>query len=125
MDTGAANGKAADAGDLLQVMDLAQEEIARNLGEGHRVIHGVAGSGKTLILAYRCQYLARTLQKPILVLVFNRSLAAWLQHQFDAQGFDDNRVKVLKRRCYGIFTVRSLFPRLTLDLHGYQLFGHT
>jgi len=28
-------------------MDLAQEEIARNLGEGHRVIHGVAGSGTT------------------------------------------------------------------------------
>jgi hypothetical protein len=65
MDTGAEGGKAAAPGDLLQVMDLAQEEIARNLGEGHRVIHGVAGSGKTLILAYRCQYLARTLQKPI------------------------------------------------------------
>lgn len=89
MDTGAANGTAADSGDLLQVMDLAQEEIARNLGEGHRVIHGVAGSGKTLILAYRCQYLARTLQKPILVLVFNRSLASWLRHQFDAQGLMD------------------------------------
>ncbi len=72
--------------DLLQVMDLAQEEIARNLGDGHRVIHGVAGSGKTLILAYRCRFLARTLAKPILVLVFNRSLAAWLKHQFEAQG---------------------------------------
>jgi hypothetical protein len=46
-------------GDLLQETDLAQEEIARNLGEGHRVIHGVAGSGKTLILAWRCQLLAR------------------------------------------------------------------
>ena len=40
------------------------------------------------------------------------------------EGFN-NRVKVLKRRCYGIFNVRSLFQRLTLDLHGYQLFGHT
>lgn len=75
--------------DLLQVMDLAQEEIARNLGDGHRVIHGVAGSGKTLILAYRCRFLARTLAKPILVLVFNRSLAAWLKHQFEAQGLAD------------------------------------
>ena len=43
---------------------------------------------------YRCRYLAQTLQKPILVLVFNRSLAAWMQHQFAAQGSDDNRVKV-------------------------------
>jgi transposase len=39
------------------------------------------------------------------------------------EGFN-NRVKVLKRRCYGIFNVESLFQRLTLDLHGYQLFGH-
>jgi transposase len=39
-------------------------------------------------------------------------------------GFN-NRVKVLKRRCYGIFNVGRLFQRLTLDLHGYQLFGHT
>ncbi|QOJ33091.1 MAG: NERD domain-containing protein/DEAD/DEAH box helicase [Gammaproteobacteria bacterium] len=74
------------AADLLQVMDLAQEEIARSIGEGHRVIHGVAGSGKTLILAYRCLHLARTLHKPILVLVFNRSLASWLRHHLALQG---------------------------------------
>ena len=40
------------------------------------------------------------------------------------EGFN-NRVKVLKRRCDGIFNVGRLFQRLTLDLHGYQLFGHT
>jgi transposase len=40
------------------------------------------------------------------------------------EGFN-NRVKVLARRCYGIFNVGRLFQRLTLDLHGYQLFGHT
>jgi transposase len=40
------------------------------------------------------------------------------------EGFN-NRVKVLKRRCYGIFNVGRLFQRLTLDLHGYQLFSHT
>ena len=40
------------------------------------------------------------------------------------EGFN-NRVKVLTRRCYGIFDVGRLFQRLTLDLHGYQLFGHT
>src|SRR5690606_39717248 len=87
-------GTAAAPADLLQVMDLAQEEIARNLGEGHRVIHGVAGSGKTLILAYRCRLLARTMHKPILVLVYNRSLAAWLRHQFEAHGLTSDRVTV-------------------------------
>jgi transposase len=40
------------------------------------------------------------------------------------EGFN-NRVKVLKRRCDGIFHVGSLFQRLTLDWHGYQRFGHT
>jgi len=40
------------------------------------------------------------------------------------EGFN-NRVKVLTRRCYGIFNVGRLFQRLTLDWHGYQLFGYT
>jgi superfamily I DNA and RNA helicase len=44
--------------DLMQVMDIQQEQLARNLGDGHRVVHGVAGSGKTLILIHRCLHLA-------------------------------------------------------------------
>lgn len=40
------------------------------------------------------------------------------------EGFN-TRVKVLKRRCDGIFDVGRLFQRLTLDLHGDQRFGHT
>ena len=63
--------------DVLQVMDLHQESIARNLGEGHRVIHGPAGSGKTMILVFRAVQLAAAARpdKPILVLCFNRDLA--------------------------------------------------
>jgi transposase len=34
------------------------------------------------------------------------------------EGFN-NRVKVMKRRCYGIFDVKRLFQRLSLDLNGY------
>lgn len=75
--------ESADAQDasasLMRVMDLQQEQLSRSLGEGHRVIHGVAGSGKTLILAYRCQRLAEQLDKPILVLCFNVALAAKLE----------------------------------------------
>lgn len=65
--------------EIVRVMDLAQEQLARSLGDGHRVIHGVAGSGKTLILGYRCLHLARTLHKPALVLCFNITLAARLR----------------------------------------------
>ena len=65
---------------LLKVMDLQQEQLARSLGDGHRVIHGVAGSGKTLILAYRAQHLAQA-EQSILVLCFNVALASKLRSQ--------------------------------------------
>lgn len=72
--------------DILQIMDLQQEQLARSLGDGHRVIHGVAGSGKTLILAYRAQYLAESIDKPILALCFNVSLASRLKGIIEARG---------------------------------------
>ncbi|RRD58826.1 DNA helicase II [Comamonadaceae bacterium OH2545_COT-014] len=77
--------------DVMRVMDLQQEQLARSLGEGHRVIHGVAGSGKTMILGYRAEYLARanTSGKPILVLCFNEPLAVKLHAQFEARGLAD------------------------------------
>jgi transposase len=65
---------------------------------------------------------------------FLGTIARWMDkitHDFQGrqtsgfvEGFN-HRVKVLKRRCDGIFNVGRLFQRLTLDLHGYQLFSHT
>lgn len=75
--------------DIVKVMDMQQELLARSLGEGHRVIHGVAGSGKTLILGYRCLYLARLLHKPILVLCYNITLAARLRELMSERGVGD------------------------------------
>ncbi len=72
--------------DIIRIMDIQQEQLARSLGEGHRVIHGVAGSGKTMILGFRCLYLAQTLNKPILVLCFNITLAARLRAFISAKG---------------------------------------
>ena len=63
---------------VLKVMDLQQEQLARSLGDGHCVIHGVAGSGKTLILAYRAQHLAQA-EQSVLVLCFNVALASKLR----------------------------------------------
>jgi transposase len=40
------------------------------------------------------------------------------------EGFN-NKVKVLKRRCYGIFNLAHLFQRIYLDLVGYRLFAPT
>ncbi|RYH69840.1 MAG: DNA helicase II, partial [Alcaligenaceae bacterium] len=63
--------------------------LARSLGDGHRVIHGVAGSGKTMILGYRAEYLARSaneLSKPVLILCYNEPLAVKLQASMEAKG---------------------------------------
>ena len=76
--------------DIMRVMDLQQEQLARSLGDGHRVIHGVAGSGKTMILGYRAEHLAKVPSaKPILVLCYNKPLAQKLEAQFAAKGLAD------------------------------------
>ena len=63
----------------LKTMDIVQEKLARTIGDQHRIIRGVAGSGKTIILATRAALLAR--ENPnwrILVLCFNIPLAKYL-----------------------------------------------
>ncbi|MBZ9558033.1 MULTISPECIES: nuclease-related domain-containing DEAD/DEAH box helicase [unclassified Modicisalibacter] len=89
-DDEAKNEPASDlVPDIVRVMDLQQEQLARSMGDGHRVIHGVAGSGKTLILGYRCLHLAQAIRKPILVLCFNITLAARLRRFIVEKGIED------------------------------------
>jgi hypothetical protein len=84
-----AEAESAALPDILRVMDLQQEQLARSLGEGHRVIHGVAGSGKTLILGYRAECLAKVSTKPILILCYNKALAKRLEHWMQEKGVAD------------------------------------
>ena len=77
---------------IMRVMDLQQEQLARSLGDGHRVIHGVAGSGKTMILGYRAEYLAKAStpsSKPILILCFNEPLGVKLHSVMDRKGLSE------------------------------------
>ncbi len=61
-------------------MDREQERLVRTLGEGHRLLRGVAGSGKTIVLIGRARHLReRHPEWRILVLCFNRSLASSLR----------------------------------------------
>ena len=83
------NDPDAEFPDMLRLMDLQQEQLARSLGDGHRVIHGVAGSGKTMILGYRAEYLAKArtpASKPILILCYNEPLAVKLASVMQAKG---------------------------------------
>ena len=86
----------AEMPSIMRVMDLQQEQLARSLGEGHRVIHGVAGSGKTMLLGYRAEHLAKAsnatgtvASKPILILCYNEPLALQLASVMQAKGIGD------------------------------------
>ena len=84
--------EAAELPSIMRVMDLQQEQLARSLGDGHRVIHGVAGSGKTMLLGYRAEHLAKfhtTASKPILILCYNEPLARQLACVMAAKGIAD------------------------------------
>ena len=76
-----------DLPDTMKVLDIQQERLSRCLDDGHRVIHGVAGSGKTLILARRAVQLAkRVTNKPVLVLCYNEPLAVQLASVIAGKG---------------------------------------
>lgn len=64
----------------MEVLDVRQEKHARSLGTGHRILCGVAGSGKTVLLVARARCLAlQHPEKRTLMLCYNKVLAEWLK----------------------------------------------
>lgn len=77
--------------DIIQAMDREQERVAEHLGPGYRVLKGVAGSGKTLMLAHRARHLHTIFpQWRILLVCYNRVLARALEAMVET----DERLKV-------------------------------
>lgn len=62
-------------GTSLAVLDHRQEAKARSIGQGHRLVYGVAGSGKTVILLARARMLAKDANKQVLLLCYNKELS--------------------------------------------------
>ena len=85
--------------DVIRVMDREQERLAEHLHWGYRVIRGVAGSGKTLILVSRARFLHRHWPRlKILVVTFNRVLASALETwTADGDGTDPHKGVLLVR----------------------------
>jgi len=108
------NDENAELPDIMRVMDLQQEQLARSLGDGHRVIHGVAGSGKTMILGYRAEYLAKAhtpTSKPILILCYNEPLAVKLESVMNAKGLTGKvHVRHFHKWCRDQLKVYNLLP---------------
>lgn len=56
---------------------------------------------------------------------WNEILNYFYHRQRKNSGFVEglnNKIKVIKRRCYGIFDINRLFQRISLDLNGYEQF---
>jgi hypothetical protein len=74
---------------MLTVMDMQQELLARSMGEGHRIVRGVAGSGKTLILAFRAEQIARAASRPVLLLSYANGISGRLENAMQDRGVED------------------------------------
>ncbi|MFC1532931.1 3'-5' exonuclease [Thermodesulfobacteriota bacterium] len=83
----------------VQALDESQARLARRLTSGHQVIKGPPGSGKTLVLAYRCCNLFRyeSRVKRILLVCYNIALVAYLKRlvQECGVGFGEEGVYVV------------------------------
>jgi hypothetical protein len=101
-----------DASDI-KVLDAAQEVRARFLPDGHQIIYGVAGSGKTVIALSRAKFLAEDAGKRVLVLCYNNLLA---QHM---------RAKLSALRNVSVFTFHGWAKRNGIDrLDGETIEAH-
>jgi hypothetical protein len=106
---------------LLAVMDMQQEQLARSLGEGHRIIRGVAGSGKTLILAFRAEYLARAATKPVLMLCFANGIAGRLESAMQERGVEDRvQVSTFHSWCYRMLKTYDIPAPSAKEIPDYQ-----
>ena len=75
--------------DQVKLLDQEQERLARELGEGHRLLFGVAGSGKTILLISRARILAK--RHPdwnILILCYNKLLKNMLFSLLNPQDYE-------------------------------------
>jgi hypothetical protein len=73
------------------ILDETQEQVAKKIGDGHRIVRGVAGSGKSLVLCAKIKMLLK--EKPkwnILLTCFNISLASQLKYYLESFSEDED-----------------------------------
>ncbi len=79
-----------------------------------KLVRGVVGSGKTLILLNRAKFISE--QNPnwrVLVLTYNKSLREYLRQIFREIGGDESRVEIINfhKWCYNLLTRQGLFRK--------------
>lgn len=118
----------------IKVLDKNQEKEAMKLGPGHRIIKGSAGSGKTLLIAYRAKLLKQfNPDWKILIVCYNVTLRSYIKYLLEKIYSESNTettdIEVLHLHELVINTIRSLpdpnqynplYPNPNEDWDSYQ-----
>ncbi|MEO1941538.1 MAG: AAA family ATPase [Campylobacterales bacterium] len=67
------------------VLDLLQEEIIHNVGEGLRIVRGAAGTGKTAVLASKAKFEGIYKNREVVIFTFIRSLLQEFQRRLNGE----------------------------------------
>lgn len=96
----------------VKALDYEQEEFAKRVPNGHYMVSGIPGSGKTVILLSRALHLAQRYENySILILTYTKALANKLKHQLSLKATDMNiseavcsriEIKNFHKLCYDI-----------------------
>jgi len=106
---------------MLEVMDLQQELLARSMGAGHRIVRGVAGSGKTLILAFRAEQIARAATRPVLLLSYANGIAGRLENAMQDRGVEDKVItSTFHAWCFRMLREYDISPPSAKDIPDFE-----
>ncbi|MHB1040611.1 MAG: hypothetical protein ACYC34_09810, partial [Desulfobacteria bacterium] len=91
-------------------MDHLQEKYAREIGGGPRLLKGVAGSGKTLVLLQRAIYKAKydPSAKRILFTCYNLSLANHVRDMVGHNVPEDRRARITVKPFFDLFSLKEM-----------------
>lgn len=96
----------------VRALDYEQEEFAKKIPNGHYMVSGIPGSGKTVMLLSRALHLAqRYSQYKILIVTYTKALSNKLKHQLTLkikemqiteQVLDNIEIKTFHKLCYDL-----------------------
>lgn len=100
----------------VKALDYEQEEFAKKVPNGHYMVSGIPGSGKTVILLSRALHLAQRYENySILILTYTKALANKLKHQLSVKATDINISRTVSRR----IEIKH-FHKLCYDIVGFN-----
>lgn len=105
-----------EVGDI-RALDAEQEEIAKKVPNGHYMVSGIPGSGKTVILLSRALHLVQTFEHyNVLIVTYTKALANKLKHQLSLKAQEMHIAASLLER------IEILnFHKLCNDLVGFDM----